>query len=286
MADWAIGLSTGCCWKENIFDCLEDIRAYDFEVIEICSHPGHLDYHDLPFVRRTASMVRSLGFKAHSLHAPFAETIDITSLDESARRAAAQELMKAAEAAAILETKYFVVHPGPEKTAFSEHERISRLQNAVGALDQILHRCNSLGVELVLENMLPHLFAGRTENLIWIMKALTSADVGICLDTGHAQLGCNLPTIVELSAACLRLVHANDNHGSWDDHLPPGDGKIDWSAVIRQLLDTHYHGALIVELANFEDRRSTLKRASRGREHLRHIRRTLEPSVPGIRCGS
>ena len=84
MADWAIGLSTGCCWKENIFDCLEDIRAYDFEVIEICSHPGHLDYHDLPFVRRTASMVRSLGLKAHSLHAPFAETIDITSLDESA----------------------------------------------------------------------------------------------------------------------------------------------------------------------------------------------------------
>ena len=194
--------------------------------------------------------------------------------------------MKAAEAAAILETKYFVVHPGPEKTAFSEHERISRLQNAVGALDQIRHRCNSLGVELVLENMLPHLFAGRTENLIWIMKALTTADVGICLDTGHAQLGCNLPEIMALSAACLRLVHANDNHGTWDDHFSPGDGKIDWSEVMRQLLDIRYDGALIVEVANFDDRRSTLKQASRGREHLRQIGRTLEPSMRGIRCGA
>lgn len=102
MANWTIGLSTGCCWQATIFDCLPDIRDSGFDVIEICSHPGHLDYRDRPLVRRAATLIQSLGLKAHSFHAPFAEKIDITSLDERARAAAVQELMQAADAAAVL----------------------------------------------------------------------------------------------------------------------------------------------------------------------------------------
>lgn len=279
MADWTIGLSTGCCWKAKIFDCLEDIRDCGFDLIEICSHPGHLDYHDLPLVRRAASMIRTLGLEAHSFHAPFAERIDITSLDEGARGAARQELTRAAEAAALLEAKYFVVHPGPEKTAFPEHERFVRLGNAADVLDQVYHYCATLGVNLVLENMLPHLFAGRIENLLWIMETLKAREVGICFDTGHGHLGCNLPEIVKLSAGYLRLVHASDNGGRWDDHLAPGDGKIDWSALLRQLLDIGYDGTFILEIAELEDRRVTLEAASRGRDYLRDRTHALELPV-------
>ncbi|MFZ0592119.1 MAG: sugar phosphate isomerase/epimerase [Bryobacteraceae bacterium] len=279
MADWTIGLSTGCCWKAGIFECLEDIRDCGFDLIEICSHPGHLDYHDLPLVRRAASLIRSLGLEAHSFHAPFAERIDITSLEEDARAAARQELMRAAEAAAILEAKYFVVHPGPEKTAFPERERFARLGNAADVLDQVYHHSGNLGVNLVLENMLPHLFAGRIENLLWIMETLKGRGVGICVDTGHGYLGCNLPEIVQLSAGHLRLVHASDNRGHRDDHLAPGDGGIDWSILLRQLLDVGYDGALILEIAELEDRRLTLEAASRGREYLCDCAQALESRI-------
>ncbi len=275
MADWTIGLSTGCCWKAKIFDCLEEIRDCGFELIEICSHSGHLDYHDLPLVRRAAGTIRSLGLEAHSFHAPFAERIDITSLEEDCRMAARDELMRAAEAAAILEAKYFVVHPGPEKTAFPEQERLPRLGNAAEVLDQVYRHCKSLGISLVLENMLPHLFAGRIENLLWIMETLKAREIGICVDTGHGYLGCNLSKIVELSAGYLRLVHASDNHGHRDDHLAPGDGKVDWSALLRQLLDVGYDGTFILEIAELADRRLTLEAASRGRAHLRECARAL-----------
>jgi sugar phosphate isomerase/epimerase len=246
-------------------------------VIEICSHPGHLDYRDLPVVHQTAAMIRSLGFEAHSFHAPFADGIDITSLDEEARAAAGQELMRAADAAAILQVKYFVVHPGPEQTAFPDAERPTRLRNAASVLDQVYQHCRNSGVHLVLENMLPHLFAGRAENLLWILEALSGRDIGICVDTGHGHLGCNLRDLVALSAPCLRLVHASDNHGNGDDHLPPGGGQIDWSALLRQLRDIRYHGAFILEIAALDDRKAALERACRGREHLQQLAEMLEP---------
>lgn len=128
----------------------------------------------------------------------------------------------------------------------------------------------------MLENMLPHLFAGRMENLLWILDALKDRHIGICVDTGHAYLGCNLSKIVEISHPYLRLVHASDNHGHWDDHLPPGDGKIDWLAFLSQLLDARYEGTFILEIAGLDDRRAALQGACRGRDHLRRLAATLE----------
>jgi sugar phosphate isomerase/epimerase len=279
--DWRIGLSTGCCWNTSIFECLADIRAHDFELIEICSHPAHLDYHDAPLVRRAATAVRSLGLKAHSFHAPFSNLIDITSPELSTRLASTQELIKAAEAAAMLEAEYFVVHPGPEKAGFLENERIPRLQNALDVLNQLIERCRVLGLEMILENMLPHLFTGRAENLTWLLHAFADPDIGLCLDTGHAHLARNLPQLVQDFASRLRLVHASDNHGSWDEHLPPGAGNIKWAPIVERLSKFRYEGALIVEVANFGTRESTIERACWGREYLRGRIRSLEAPIAG-----
>ena len=46
MSDWPVGLSTGCFFQKSIFDCLETISRGGFNIIEICSFPAHLDYHD------------------------------------------------------------------------------------------------------------------------------------------------------------------------------------------------------------------------------------------------
>ena len=50
MPDWVVGLSTGCCCQSNICESLDDIRTAGFWRIEVCSHPRHLDYHNLELV--------------------------------------------------------------------------------------------------------------------------------------------------------------------------------------------------------------------------------------------
>ncbi|MDQ2945185.1 MAG: sugar phosphate isomerase/epimerase [Acidobacteriota bacterium] len=275
MSDWAVGLSTGCFWQTSIFDCLEDIRDSGFGRIEICSWPAHLDYHDAERVRQAARFIDDLGLETYSFHAPFAEHIDITSPDPHARDFALKELLQAAEAAAILKVRYFVLHPGPEKVILQEHERFWRLENAVGVLNQTFMHCRRLGVGLVLENMLPHLFAGRTRDLLWILGALDSIEVGICLDTGHAHLGEDLPAVVHKLSGHLWMVHASDNHGHHDDHLPPGDGEIDWAPFLAHLYDLHFNGTFILEIAGSGDRKAILDGARRGRRHLRDLTHRL-----------
>ena len=275
MSDWAMGLSTGCFWQTSIFECLEDIRNSGFSRIEICSFPAHLDYHDVDRVKRAASLINDLGLETYSFHAPFSDGIDITSPDQQAREFARNELFKAAEAAAILKVRYFVIHPGPENSKLPDHERFWRLQHAVDVLNQTYTHCRHLGIGLVLENMLPHLFAGRIRDLLWILGALDTFKVGICLDTGHAHLGGDLPAVVHKLSGHLWMVHASDNHRHFDDHLPPGEGTINWAALLALLNDLHFNGTFILEIAGMGDREKILEGARRGRAYLRDLSHRL-----------
>jgi len=65
-----------------------------------------------------------------------------------------------------------------------------------------------------------------------------------------------------------RMVHANDNHGDRDSHLPPGEGSINWSTVIHELRDCRFDGTIILELAGGGSVDEVLDRARRGRRFL------------------
>jgi sugar phosphate isomerase/epimerase len=271
MSDWAVGLSTGCFWQTSIFDCLEDIRNSGFGRIEICSFPAHLDYHNLECVKHASSVINELGLETYSFHAPFSDKIDITSPDPHIRDFALKELLQAADAAALLNVRYFVIHPGPENATLPDCERFWRMQNAVGVLNQTFLHCRSLGIGLVLENMLPHLFAGRIRDLLWILGALDTCDVGICLDTGHANLSGDLAAAVHKLSGHLWMVHASDNRRQFDDHLPPGDGTVNWTGLLADLFDRHFNGTFILEINGTGDRKSILDGARRGRTFLRDL---------------
>jgi sugar phosphate isomerase/epimerase len=275
MSDWAVGLSTGCFWRTSILECLEDIRNAGFGRIEICSGRAHLDYHDPELVRRAADRIGDLGMESYSFHAPFTTGIDITSPDPNVRSEALRELRKAAEAAAILKVRYFVIHPGPESSGLPDHERFARMENAVWVLNQAHVYCRDLRVGLVLENMLPHLFAGKVRDLLWILGALESTEIGICLDTGHAHLAEDVARIVHKLSGHLWMVHANDNRGRYDDHLPPGDGEIDWSRLLAQLNHLHFGGTLILEISDLGSKQATLEGACKGRKYIRDLTHRL-----------
>jgi sugar phosphate isomerase/epimerase len=275
MSDWAVGLSTGCFWRTSILECLEDIRNAGFGRIEICSGRAHLDYHDADLVRRAADRIGDLGMESYSFHAPFTTGIDITSPDPNVRSEALRELRKAAEAAAILKVRYFVIHPGPESSGIPEHERFARMENAVWVLNQAYVYCRELRVGLVLENMLPHLFAGRIRDLLWILGALESNEIGICLDTGHAHLAEDVASIVHKLSGHLWMLHANDNYRRYDDHLPPGDGQIDWARLLAQLNHLHFAGTLILEIGDLGSKQATLEGACRGRKYIRDLSHRL-----------
>lgn len=276
MSNWPIGLSTGCFYRTSIFECLEAVRSAGFSMIEVCSFPAHLDYHDVDAVSRAANRIEELQLEPYSFHAPFADRIDITSLDPSVRRSSVQEIIKAAEAAGRLGVRYFVIHPGPEKGDFPEDQRLRRMHHATEGLDEIAARCQKLDLRLVLENMLPHLFFGHARDVLWILGALKRIDIGICLDTGHAHLSGDLSTVVHKLSGHLCMVHASDNRGHFDDHLPPGDGDIAWQPLIGQLAQLRFEGTVMLEIAGDGGMDTVLAGARRARTFLRDLTRQYD----------
>jgi sugar phosphate isomerase/epimerase len=270
MNDWPVGLSTGCFYQTSIFDCLDAICSSGFSLIEVCSSPSHLDYHDVARVRRVAAKLNALGMEPYSFHAPFAETIDITSLDAKQRENSVSEVLTALEAAALLQAKYFVIHPGPEQAdQVPVEERSRRLENVVHSLSIVADRCRRLGMMCVLENKLPHLLFGNIGDMTRILDAMDTPHVGVCLDTGHAHLGGELENAAGRLAGRLRMVHASDNRGEQDDHLPPGEGEIDWMRFFRQLHAGGFQGSVIMEIAGNGKPHHILMSAQRAQRFLR-----------------
>lgn len=282
MTNWPIGLSTGCFHHTPIVDCLETIRSSGFSMVEVVFSPSHLNYKNPAAVREASLRLDGLGMEAYSFHAPFAGDIDISSLDQTMREFALDEILRAVEAASVLGVHYFVIHPGPENADIpSREERMLRIENVVSVLDLVAKRCADAGIRCVLENKLPHLLFGNSSDILWILGGLESTEVGACLDTGHAFLAGELFPLIHKLAPHLRMLHAHDNKGHRDDHLPPGDGRIDWGALMRELVRVDFQGAMILELGGSGTPAEVLERARRGRACLRsHCRRVAMESAP------
>ena len=276
MSDWPIGMSTGCFYQSDILDILEVVRDGGFSMIEVCSYPAHLDYHDMEKVKAASRKIRKVGIEPFSFHAPFADHIDITSLDEEQRKNSVRELIKASEAAAELGVRHMVLHPGPEREGRPPAEEFFyHLEKACEGVNEVARRCEELGMSLLLENMLPHLLFGRIQDMLYILGAARSQNIGTCLDTGHAHLAGDLPMAMHKLSCHLRMVHINDNKGDWDGHLPPGEGDIDWKDVMTQLEQNEFRGGLILELSNRHgnDYDKLMQEARDAREYLNRMMR-------------
>jgi sugar phosphate isomerase/epimerase len=280
MKPWTIGLSTGCFYSRPILDVLDEIRASGFGSIEVCSFPAHLDYHNHQDVAWAAARIHGLRLNPISFHAPFAEKIDITALDPAARAGAVCELLAACDAAKVLGVKNIVLHPGPECAGRRDDaEFLVRTHNAAAVLNIVAERCCQLQLHLILENMLPHLLFGHTSDMLYLLGSIRNCEVGACLDTGHAFLARELDSVIQKLSGHLHLVHLNDNRGDRDEHLPPGDGHIDWPRVLHELHRCQFSGTLILELSLRENEsvQSMLERARRSRDYLLNLMENIQP---------
>lgn len=274
MTDWPIGLSTGCFYHTSFFDVAERIRGSGISVLEICSSRKHLDYHNPDTMKKAADVIDRHGLEVFSFHAPFGEHIDISAMDETQRRDSLEDVLTAVRAAGMIEARYFVMHPGPEQSVRPPAEEyLHRLSHAAESLHRIAEECARQKMMLALENMLPHLLFGRMPDLFWLLAAIEHHHVGICLDTGHAFLGKALYPVIPKFASHLRMLHIADNHGTGDDHLPPGKGAIDWGRVVHALYGIHFTGSLIMEISGHEGEipEARLREAVAGRTFLRNL---------------
>ncbi len=96
-----------------------------------------------------------------------------------------------------------------------------------------MKRYSEIGVEIVLENIIE----SKPDAMIKLVENVDNPFLGLCLDTGHANLcsDMSLGAWVEAMGSHLKHVHLHDNNGSYDEHLPVGKGNIDFDRFFEAL---------------------------------------------------
>jgi len=187
------------------------------------------------------------------IHTPVGK-LKLGSLDPIVRQTSLGEVKRAIDLAARLGARLITVHPTPcnghEWHYDPEVERLER-----EALSEICADAADHGVIIALENMssgsiFPHRYSDFSR-LLALLKEI--APLGITLDVGHANLAqVSLPDMVRRLGHRIRHVHIHDNDGSADQHLPVGQGTVDWVSFVKALAAIDYEGFLELEFQGYE----------------------------------
>ncbi|MGW0825835.1 sugar phosphate isomerase/epimerase family protein [Streptomyces sp. NPDC002845] len=118
------------------------------------------------------------------------------------------------------------------------------------ALAPVLDAATAAGIPLAVEPEPGHLLATLAD-FHRLREALGNPDVlGLTLDIGHCQCLEPLPPAdcVRAAAPWLRHVQIEDMRRGIHEHLPLGDGEIDFPPVLEALAATGYQALTVVEL--------------------------------------
>jgi len=89
----------------------------------------------------------------------------------------------------------------------------------------------------------------NTDAMLRLLDAVSSDNFGAVLDVGHLHAQKEiLPLSVEKLGSKIFYVHASDNDGRDNYHLPPGRGTVDWDALIEALNKHNYRDYIAVDI--------------------------------------
>ena len=254
---------------------LLEIAANGFEVVEVFATRSHFDYHDATAIRSLKDWLTDSKLELHSVHAPITDVFangrgqrdfSTATRDSEARKETLHEMAAALEISKTIPFKFLVVHlgvpiaqhPGPD-----DNDRDA----AIRSIQEIYGLAQAAGVTVALEVMGNGL--STPSDLIEIIERnFEDADMGICMDVGHAHLLGDTGEAIETASEYLVTTHIHDNRRQSDDHLVPFQGSINWAAAIMAFEKIGYDGVLMYEIKAAESPRAVLERAVAARRRL------------------
>jgi sugar phosphate isomerase/epimerase len=225
---------------------VEEIASLGFDFLELTMDPPHAHHAVLRDQKRAFLDAMDRAGMALVCHLPtFVSTADLT---DSLREASVQETLLSLRAAADLRPLKIVLHPSIIQglgAAMMERAR----PYAVQAMERILGEADRWSLTVCIENLFPRsLSLVDPEDFDIVFETFPNAR--LALDTGHANIGKRERAIAFIRRFPGRIghVHASDNSGKDDEHLPIGAGSIDFRQITAGLKGIGYDDTITLEV--------------------------------------
>lgn len=197
------------------------------------SRPSHAGYDTPSGLSRLRDLVGAANMRVESLHAP--NVLGDDGLDV---------LRRTIYAAAELAADVVVVHAWQFEVA--ESDVPTHLARCASLCHSVERDLEATGVRVALENLMP----GPASDLVGAaLEELNPTLFGFCFDSSHDQIDGPRPLDL-LRRLRYRLIalHLSDRSAPFVDHLPLGDGFIDWAGIAAELQGMGYARPYLLEL--------------------------------------
>lgn len=229
-----------------------------FEIVQRASYLTEKEQNDyLELIHRIKDELK-VGF---TVHAPMID-LHLGSTNALAREVARTEIRASLDLAQNLGASLVVVHSAPGITAMPVGEWSKQIyKHPRGEMDvfereqaNLVRSLKDLAdyapdILLGVENLVyPHEIYRSPEDMADLVTKVNRSNVGVTVDAGHALISGHRGTdfISDLGDRVFHI-HLHDNHGVWDEHLPLGEGVVDYVGLIQTLKKQEYMGVVNLE---------------------------------------
>ena len=223
----------------------EEVKNSGYTWIEIIAFPwpGETLAKMKERTAKKAEDMKKGGLRLWTYHIPFGDEWDISALDDVERGKNVERNLEILEQAAELGCRGVVIHPSYEP--IPDEKRALRIQHAHESVARIAKRGKELGVFVAIEDLPRSCLGNCSEELMTIIE---STGAKICFDVNHL-LKESHAHFLEIAGKEIATLHLSDYDGVDERHFVPGDGIIDWKALVRTLKELGYQGPYLFEVA-------------------------------------
>ncbi|MBI4745076.1 MAG: sugar phosphate isomerase/epimerase [Deltaproteobacteria bacterium] len=190
-----------------------------------------------------------------TFHAPYLD-MSPGSPDLKIRAVVVERMNQVMELAETAGPKAIVVHGGYDKWRFDGNMEMW-LKNSLEVWPSVVGRAGRIGTRLAMENV----FDDTPEPITMLLNAIDSPHFGHCFDVGHFRLFSKVTMEEWFRQLGKRVieVHIHDNNGGRDEHLPPGEGDIDFTRFFSLIRNSSSDVIYTIEPHNEEHLRKSLE---------------------------
>ena len=204
------------------------------------------------FMESEKNAALAAGIEISQVHGPWRWPAQDHS--EEIRRERLEHMKRSIFATSLLGCKHWVVHPlmplGVEDLGTKDSQITFNINFEF--MSELAAYGERVGVVVCLENMPMKNFSLATPCQIYdFVKAVDSEYFKACLDTGHANMFCEMSPAdaVRKLGPYLKVLHVHDNFKDRDAHAWPTKGDIDWADFMKALKEIDYKGTFSLETA-------------------------------------
>lgn len=233
-----------CDWVPNLTERTLDTWQAD-GVTHMEPGPGFLLNGSEASIKADSKRLKAREIEIYSTHAPFGGKNDLSQLDDDQRKIALEQHVISLNQTSAVGGRCLVIHPSGRVPPAECDQRLGQLRKSLEAL---LVPARTTGVRLALENMPPGLLCYDAALLRDLVDEFDSPSLGICFDTGHANIGnSNASQAFTLLRKRIVAFHLHDNDGHGDRHLQPPYGTINWETLAAGIRDMGFEHPMSIE---------------------------------------